>query len=159
MPKLSAGLLLYRRGDAGLEVLLAHPGGPFWAKKDLGAWSIPKGEFTAGEEPLAAARREFAEEIGTAIDGDFIALAPVKQPGGKIVHAFALEFDLSVQRISSNTFEMEWPPRSGKMQDFPEVDRAAWFTLDEAKRRIQKGQVALLDELVRRIPGDDLLNI
>ena len=154
--KQSAGLLLYRRGEEGLEVLLAHPGGPFWAKKDLGAWSIPKGEFADGEDPLAAARREFQEEIGIAVDGDFLALTPVKQPSRKIVHAFAREHDLSVARISSNSFDMEWPPKSGKMQSFPEVDRAAWFPLEEARRRIQAGQVPILDELVRRTREDRL---
>ena len=158
MPKQSAGLLLYRRGDAGIEVLLAHPGGPFWIRKDRGAWSIPKGEFSGDEEPLAAAKREFAEEIGTAIasaiDGTFINLTPVKQPGGKIVHAFALEFDLNVERISSNSFAMEWPPRSGQTQSFPEVDRAAWFPLPEARHRIQKGQIPILEELIRLIPDD-----
>jgi len=149
--KQSAGLLLYRFGEEGLEVLLAHPGGPFWAKKDLGAWSIPKGEFENGEEPLAAARREFQEEIGIAIHGDFLALTPVKQPSRKIIHAFALEHDLSVAHITSNNFEMEWPPKSGKTQSFPEVDRAAWFLLEEARRRINKGQVPILDELARRV--------
>ena len=149
--KQSAGLLLYRFGEEGLEVLLAHPGGPFWAKKDLGAWSIPKGEFENGEEPLAAACREFQEEIGIAIHGDFLALTPVKQPSRKIIHAFALEHDLSVAHITSNNFEMEWPPKSGKTQSFPEVDRAAWFLLEEARRRINKGQVPILDELARRV--------
>lgn len=151
MPKQSAGLLLYRWGDAGLEVLLAHPGGPFWAKKDLGAWSIPKGEFAEGEDPLAAARREFAEEIGTRVEGDVLVLTPLKQPSRKIVHAFAIEHDLNVDRISSNTFDLEWPPRSGKKMAVPEVDRAAWFKLEEARHRVQKGQVPILDELVRRV--------
>ena len=151
MPRESAGLLLYRRGDESLEVLLAHPGGPFWAKKDLGAWSIPKGEFIEGEAPLAAARREFKEEIGIAVDGDFLTLTPVKQPSRKIVHAFALEHDLSVARISSNSFEMEWPPKSGKTQAFPEVDRAAWFKLEEARRKVVPGQMPILDELARRL--------
>jgi predicted NUDIX family NTP pyrophosphohydrolase len=120
MPKQSAGLLLYRWGDQDLEVLLAHPGGPFWAKKDQGAWSIPKGEFLDGEEPLMAARREFAEEIGTRVDGEAIALTPVKQPSRKVVHAFAIEYDLNVDRITSNTFELEWPPKSGKTLAVPE---------------------------------------
>jgi predicted NUDIX family NTP pyrophosphohydrolase len=155
MPKQSAGLLLYRRGNAGLEVLLAHPGGPFWAKKDHGAWSIPKGEFADDEEPLAAARREFAEEIGTRVDGPALALTPLKQPSRKVIHAFAVEQDLDVAAISSNLFEMEWPPRSGKQQAFPEVDRAAWFGLDEARQRIQPGQAPILDELARKLgaPG------
>jgi len=152
--KQSAGLLLYRWGDAGLEVLLAHPGGPFWAKKDLGAWSIPKGEFHENEEPLAAARREFAEEIGTRIDGAVLALTPLQQPSRKVIHAFAIEHDLNVERISSNTFELEWPPKSGKMQAVPEVDRASWFPLPEARRRIQKGQVLILDELARLVRED-----
>src|SRR4051812_45361765 len=145
--KQSAGLLLYRWGDEGLELLLAHPGGPFWAKKDLGAWSIPKGEFLEGEDPLSAARREFKEEIGIGVDGDFLALTPIKQPSRKLVHAFALEHDLSVERITSNTFEMEWPPKSGKTAAFPEVDRAAWFSVSEARRRIQPGQLPILAEL------------
>jgi predicted NUDIX family NTP pyrophosphohydrolase len=149
--KQSAGLLLYRWGDAGLEVLLGHPGGPFWAKKDHGAWSIPKGEFLEDEDPLSAARREFAEEIGTRIDGEALALTPVKQPSRKIVHAFAIEYDLNVDRITSNTFDLEWPPKSGKKLAVPEVDKAAWFSLPEARRRIQKGQLPILDELLRRI--------
>ena len=146
MAKQSAGLLVYRHGKAGVEVLLAHPGGPFWAKKDEGAWSIPKGEFLEDEQPLAAARREFAEEIGTPIEGEFLALTPLKQPSHKVIHAFAVAGDLDVARVHSNLFEMEWPPKSGKMQSFPEVDRAAWFDLDEARQRIQKGQVPILDE-------------
>jgi predicted NUDIX family NTP pyrophosphohydrolase len=149
--KQSAGLLLYRWGEEGLEVLLAHPGGPFWAKKDLGAWSIPKGEFLEDEEPLAAARREFAEEIGTRVDGEVLALTPVKQPSRKVIHAFAIEHDLNVDRISSNNFEMEWPPKSGKKQAFPEVDRAAWFPLPEAHRRIQPGQASILGELAQLV--------
>jgi predicted NUDIX family NTP pyrophosphohydrolase len=154
--KQSAGLLLYRWGDEGLEFLLAHPGGPFWAKKDLGAWSIPKGEFLEDEEPLTAARREFAEEIGTRVDGDVLTLTPVKQKSRKLVHAFAIEHDLNVDRISSNTFEMEWPPRSGKKQAFPEVDRAAWFRFEEARQRIQPGQLPILDELARRLSAERL---
>ena len=154
MPKQSAALLLYRRRDGEIEVLLAHPGGPFWAKKDLGAWSIPKGEFLEDEEPLVAARREFAEEIGTRIEGDALALTPLKQPSRKVIHAFAVEQDLDVARIESNSFEMEWPPRSGKKAAFPEVDRAAWFGQDEARKRIQPGQVAILDELERRLTAE-----
>ena len=149
--KQSAGLLLYRRGDAGLEVLLAHPGGPFWAKKDQGAWSIPKGEFLEDEAPLSAARREFAEEIGTRVEGEALALTPLKQPSRKVIHAFAVEHDLNVERITSNSFEMEWPPKSGKKAAFPEVDRAAWFGVNEARKRIQPGQAPILDELVRRL--------
>lgn len=149
--KQSAGLLLYRRGEQGIEFLLAHPGGPYWVRKDLGAWSIPKGEFLENEAPLSAARREFAEEIGTRIEAEALALTPLKQPSRKVIHAFAVEQDLDVDRITSNSFEMEWPPRSGKKASFPEVDRAAWFALDEARRRIQPGQVPILDELVRKL--------
>jgi predicted NUDIX family NTP pyrophosphohydrolase len=147
----SAGILVYRRRGAGLEVFLVHPGGPFWAKKDLAAWSIPKGEFGGDEDPLTAALREFAEETGQTIDGDFLPLTPVKQPSRKIVHAFAVEADIDPAKIASNEFELEWPPRSGRMQRFPEVDRAAWFPLEEAKRRIHAGLVPLLDELVRAL--------
>jgi predicted NUDIX family NTP pyrophosphohydrolase len=147
--KQSAGLLLYRWGDAGLEFLLAHPGGPYWVRKDLGAWSIPKGEFLEDEPPLSAARREFAEEIGTRIEAEALALTPLKQPSRKVIHAFAVEQDLNVDHITSNTFEIEWPPRSGNKAAFPEVDRAAWFGLDEAQKRIQPGQVPILEELVR----------
>src|SRR5262252_3749819 len=127
MAKLSAGLLMYRRREGGLEVFLVHPGGPFWAKKDLGAWSIPKGEYDEGEEPLAAARREFEEETGIQPEGHFVPLKTIKQPGGKTVLAWAFEGDADVAAIKSNTFSMEWPPHSGKQQDFPEVDRAGWF--------------------------------
>jgi predicted NUDIX family NTP pyrophosphohydrolase len=149
--KQSAGLLLYRWGDQGIELLLAHPGGPYWARKDLGAWSIPKGEFLDDEAPLSAARREFAEEIGTRIEGEALALTPLKQPSRKVIHAFAVEHDLNVDRITSNTFEMEWPPKSGTKAAFPEVDRAAWFALDEARKRIQPGQAPILEELIRRL--------
>ncbi len=145
----SAGILVHRRGDAGLEVFLVHPGGPFWAKKDLAAWSIPKGEFGDDENPLAAALREFAEETGQTIEGDFRALTPVKQPSRKIVHAFAVAGEVDADKIASNEFELEWPPRSGTMQRFPEVDRAAWFPLAEARRRVHAGLVPVLDELAR----------
>ena len=145
--KKSAGLLVYKRSGSGLRVLLAHPGGPYWAKKDLGAWTIPKGEFD-DEEPLAAARREFAEEIGQSITGDFVALTPCRQKSGKLIYAFAVEADIDPGEAKSNTFEIEWPPRSGRMQSFPEVDRGAWFDLVEARQRIQPGQVPILDELV-----------
>ena len=144
--KKSAGLLLFRR-EGSLEVMLIHPGGPIWAKRDVGAWSIPKGEPAEGEDLLAAARREFAEELGTSVDGAFIALTPVRQPGGKTVHAWALEADFDTSTVSSNTFTMEWPPRSGRRQAFPEIDRAEWFPLDEARTRILAGQAPLLDEL------------
>lgn len=149
--KKSAGVLLYRRGrDGAIEVLLAHPGGPFWTRKDEQAWSIPKGEF-ADEDPLDAARRELTEETGAVVaaGAKTVALAPVKQPSGKVVHAFAVEQDFDVATLHSNTFTMEWPPRSRREQEFPEVDRAAWFGLEEARRKIQRGQEALLDQLLR----------
>jgi predicted NUDIX family NTP pyrophosphohydrolase len=133
------------------EVLLVHPGGPFWAKKDLGAWSVPKGEFAPGEDALEAAQREFEEEIGWPVSGQFIQLAPVKQPGGKIVHVWAVEGDCDASAIRSNTFSMEWPPRSGKMQQFPEIDRAEWFTIEAAKEKILKGQIRLLEQLVQLV--------
>src|SRR4051794_22581642 len=129
MAKQSAGLLLYRRRAGAVEVFLVHPGGPFWAKKDAGAWSIPKGEAEPGDDLLAVARREFLEETGQSIDGSFEPLAPIRQAGGKHVQAFALEADCDAEAIESNLFEMEWPPRSGRMQSFPEVDRAAWLDL------------------------------
>lgn len=147
MAKESAGLLLYRRRDGALEVFLVHPGGPFWKNKDAGAWTIPKGAANPGEAPLAAAIREFAEETGTRLDGDFRALPSIRQAGGKTVHAWAIAGDLDPAALTSNEFEMEWPPRSGKRAQFPEVDRGAWFALDEARRRINKGQAALLDAL------------
>ena len=148
MSRRSAGLLVYRdRGD-GLEVLLVHPGGPYWAKKDDGAWSIPKGEIDDSEEPLAAARREFEEETGTAPPhGELSPLEPVRQPGGKTVHAWAVRGDFEPGTLRSGTFTMEWPPRSGAQREFPEVDRAAWFPLAEARRRILRGQAPLLSQL------------
>ncbi|HEY7191256.1 MAG TPA: NUDIX domain-containing protein [Vicinamibacterales bacterium] len=149
MAKTSAGLLLFRTREDELEVLLVHPGGPFWAKKDDGAWSIPKGEIDDGEDPLAAAKREVQEELGAAPDGNFIPLAPVRQSGGKVVQAWAIEADIDPAAITSNTFDMEWPPRSGRQQTFPEVDRAAWFTMSEARSKILRGQLPLLDALVR----------
>jgi len=145
VPKKSAGLLLFRRRE-GLEVLLVHPGGPLWAKKDEGAWSIPKGEIDPDEDPLAAARREFEEELGSSVTGDFVTLAPIRQASGKLVYAWAVEADFDAATFTSGTFSMEWPPRSGRQHEFPEVDRAEWFTIDEAKRKINKGQVPLLDE-------------
>lgn len=148
--KNSAGILLYRRRDSTLEVFLVHPGGPFWRKKDAGAWSIPKGELDGQEDPLNAANREFKEETGVALEGDFVELTPVKQPGGKVVHAWAIEGDCDAASIRSNTFSLEWPPRSGKRQEFPEVDRAQWFPLAQAKEKILKGQLALLNELQQR---------
>ena len=147
MPKTSAGLLLYRRRGEALEVFLVHPGGPFWAKKDLGAWSLPKGELAEGEDPLAAAIREFTEETGFPIDGEFRALTPLRQPSGKTILAWAVEGDCDPAELRSNMFSMEWPPKSGKTQEFPEVDRASWFPIDEARKRIIAGQAPFLDEL------------
>jgi predicted NUDIX family NTP pyrophosphohydrolase len=147
MPKESAGLLLHRRRNGALEVLLVHPGGPFWANRDLGAWTIPKGGIVPGEAPLDAARREFQEETGHTIAGTFQALRSVQQSGRKIVHAWAVEADLDPATVRSNEFEMEWPPRSGERRFFPEIDRAQWFGLAEARRKINKAQAALLDEL------------
>lgn len=138
---------MYRRTDSGRQVLLVHPGGPFWKNKDEGAWSIPKGEVAEGEDLLAAARREFQEELGFAPSGPFVALSSVKQRGGKVVHAWHVEGDYDPLHIRSNTFEMEWPPKSGKLVSFPEVDRAAWFDLSEARRRILVSQLPLLDQL------------
>ena len=151
MPKASAGLLMFRRCGEGPEVLLVHPGGPFWTRRDQGAWSIPKGEFAPDEDPLAAARREFEEETGIWPEGEFIPLSPRRQPGGKVVHAWAFEGDCDPTAIVSNTFVMEWPPRSGRRQEFPEVDRAAWFPLEEAKRKLLSGQVGLIEELERSL--------
>jgi predicted NUDIX family NTP pyrophosphohydrolase len=149
MAKQSAGLLLFRR-KAGLEVFLVHPGGPFWAKKDLGVWSIPKGEYREGEDAFAAARREFAEETGFLPDGDFRALGEIRQAGGKRVKAWAVEGDCDPAAFRSNTFTMEWPPRSGKRREFPEVDRAAWFPIAEARRKIHPAQAIWLDALPGR---------
>ena len=151
MAKKSAGLLLYRNESGTLEVFLVHPGGPFWAKKDSGAWSIPKGEFVEGEEPLAAAKREFEEETGFTADGKFTELKPLKQPSGKIIYAWALEGDCDASRIRSNTFSMEWPPRSGQQQEFPEVDRGGWFELEAAKAKLLKGQLGFLEQLEQKI--------
>jgi predicted NUDIX family NTP pyrophosphohydrolase len=145
--KKSAGILMYRLRNGTVEVFLVHPGGPYWAKKDLGAWSIPKGESADGEDRLSAAKREFQEETGFLPEGGFVALAPIKQPGGKVVYAWAVRGDCDAKRIVSNTFSMEWPPRSGKRQEFPEVDRAEWFSMNLAKEKILKGQVRLLEEL------------
>jgi len=149
MAKLSAGLLMYRRREGGLEVFLVHPGGPFWAKKDLGAWSIPKGEYAEGQDPLSAARREFEEETGFVAVGELLELGAVKQAGGKMVSAWAFEGDCDPADLRSNVFEMEWPPRSGRIAEFPEVDHAEWFSLAEARERILEGQVPLLAALER----------
>jgi len=148
----SAGLLVYRRRDGKLEVLLVHPGGPFWQKRDEGVWSIPKGEFAQNEGGIEAARREFQEELGSpAPNGVATPLGSVRQSGGKEVHAWALPGDLDVARVTSNTFEIEWPPRSGKMQTFPEVDRAAWFDPDTARRRVLPAQRAFIDRLEEQL--------
>ena len=149
MAKESAGIVLYRYRDSALEIFLVHPGGPFWKNKDSGAWSIPKGEFDEQEDPLQAARREFHEETGCSVEGSFIALTPVRQAGGKIVHAWAVEGDCEAESIRSNSFTIEWPPRSGQRKDFLEVDRAGWFSLELAREKILKGQLKLLDELHR----------
>jgi predicted NUDIX family NTP pyrophosphohydrolase len=143
----SAGILVYRFREGVLEVLLAHPGGPFWARKDDGAWTIPKGEVGDAEEPLAAARRELLEETGLDLDGDFIALTPVRQKSGKWVHAWALEGDCDPAAIRSNVFSLEWPPKSGKQREFPEIDRAGWFAIPAARTKILPAQIPLLDEL------------
>jgi len=148
MPKQSAGILLYRRHASELEVFLVHPGGPFWMKKDAGAWSIPKGEYAPGEDPLDAAQREFEEETGTRLaPGNFIRLGEIKQAGGKIVTAWALEGDCDAGSIRSNTFSLEWPPKSGKFAEFPEVDRAGWFSIPEAHAKLLSGQLPFLDRL------------
>jgi predicted NUDIX family NTP pyrophosphohydrolase len=153
MPKTSAGLLPFRWRATRLEVFLVHPGGPFWTKKDQHAWSIAKGEVEPEEDLLATARREFAEETGLSIDGPTIRLTPLRQTGGKLVHAWAIEADLDAASIRSNLFAIEWPPRSGRIREFPEVDRASWFELHEARRRIHKGQIGFLDELEARLRG------
>ncbi len=149
--RVSAGLLLYRSPATGLEVFLVHPGGPFWAKRDLGAWSVPKGEVDGDEDLLEAARREVHEETGASVVGEFIELAALRQPGGKVVHVWAVEGDIDASSITSNTFSIEWPPRSGKSRTFPEVDRAGWFTLAEAREKLLPGQRPFLDDLMRKI--------
>jgi|SRR5262245_27816064 len=151
MPKRSAGLLMFRRREGAWEVFLVHPGGPFWAKKDEGAWSIPKGEYEEGEDALATARREFEEETGVVVDGNFIPLGEIKQAGGKIVKVWAVEGDCDASAIRSNLFSMEWPPKSGKMQQFPEVDRAGWFPMEAARVKLLKGQAVFMDQLATRL--------
>src|SRR5580693_7151766 len=146
----SAGLLMYRRREAGPEILLVHPGGPFWRDKDAGAWSIPKGLYEEDENPVAAARREFEEETGCRPDGDFIALGNFRQPGGKIVTAFAVEGDFDVAALRSNSFTIEWPPRSGRQASFPEVDRGEWFSPAAARVKLVKGQVSILDAFLAK---------
>ena len=147
MPKQSAGLLMFRRPGARLEVFLVHPGGPFWKNKDLGAWSLPKGEYAEGEDPLAAATREFEEETGLRPEGSFLSLGQLRQPGGKLVSAWAFEGDCDAAAIRSNTFSMEWPKGSGELREFPEIDRGEWFPIDRAREKILKGQAPFLDAL------------
>jgi predicted NUDIX family NTP pyrophosphohydrolase len=145
--KESAGILLFRRGESGLEVLLAHPGGPFWRHKDEGAWSIPKGEMAEGEVGLAAARREFEEETGHRVKESAISLGSARQPAGKVVHVWAVEDDWDPSQLVSNKFRLEWPPHSGRFTEFPEVDRAEWFAVDRALKKILQGQVTFLERL------------
>jgi predicted NUDIX family NTP pyrophosphohydrolase len=147
MSSKSAGIVAFRRRHGTLEVLLVHPGGPFWRTKDLGAWSIPKGEYAPGDDPENAARREFQEELGIEMNQDLLLLGDIRQRGGKTVTAFAAETDVDVETIRSNTFEIEWPPRSGRRQTFPEVDRAEWFDLTTARTRINQAQSILLERL------------
>ena len=147
MAKLSAGILLYRRSGTSLEVMLVHPGGPLWKNKDLGAWSIAKGEFLPGQDPLKTAKREFKEETGGTVKGEFKELMPARQAGGKLVYAFAVEGDFDVSKLKSNTFPMEWPPKSGRIEKIPEVDRAEWFDPDTARRKINAAQATFVDQL------------
>ncbi|HEY5319096.1 MAG TPA: NUDIX domain-containing protein [Solirubrobacteraceae bacterium] len=152
MARRSAGIALYRRPGTALEVLLVHPGGPLWARRDAGAWSLPKGEYEPDEDPEAAARREFAEEIGSPPpDGELIDLGEIRQRSGKLVRAWGIPGDLDASQVRSNTFAFEWPPRSGRVQDFPEVDRAEWFTLEQAREKINPAQVPLLDRLEQEL--------
>jgi len=147
MQKKSAGILVYRKTKEVYEVLLVHPGGPFWAKKDLNSWSIPKGEFEDDEEPLGAAKREFEEETGFRIEGEFIEQLPVKQPSGKLIYSWAVEGDIDAFKVKSNLFKMEWPPRSGTFKEFPEIDRAEWFSFEAAQQKIISGQIPILENL------------
>jgi predicted NUDIX family NTP pyrophosphohydrolase len=149
--KTSAGILLYRKKNNFIEVFLVHPGGPFWKNKDKGAWSIPKGEFTKDEDPLTVAKREFNEETGQAVAGDFVELTPIKQKGGKMVYAWAVEGDADAEQIVSNTFKQEWPYKSGKWITIPEVDKAGWFGVEEAKEKMNPAQLDLIEELVTRL--------
>jgi len=154
MPKRSAGILMYKRVGGILRVLLVHPGGPFWQKRDAGAWTIPKGEFDPGEAPEAAARREFLEELGIEASGSLQPLGEIVQKAGKHVVAFALEGDFDVARLRSNTFEVEWPPKSGRRRSFQEIDRAEWMTLDVAREKILDSQLALLERLAAGLSSD-----
>ena len=149
MASQSAGILAYRWNNHAIEFFLVHPGGPFWAKKDIGAWSIPKGEFDPGEDPLTAAQREFTEETGQTIKGNFKPLSPVKQKAGKIIHAWLVEGEVDISSIVSNTFEMEWPPKSGRRQAFPEIDKGGWFDAATAKNKINEQQAALITEALQ----------
>ena len=152
MPRRSAGILLYRQTGDALEVLLVHPGGPLWARRDTGAWSIPKGEYGDEEDPQACALREFEEETGTALPpGDLIELGEVKQKGGKVVTAWAAKGDIDADAVESNTFAMEWPPRSGRTAEFPEIDRAGWFGLDAAREKLNPAQAPFVDQLAERL--------
>lgn len=151
--KLSAGILLYRLREGDVQVFLVHPGGPFWAGKDNGAWSIPKGEYSDGDDPLATAKREFFEETGSEVTGACYALSPLKQPSGKVVSAWAVKGDLNAAGMKSNTFSLEWPPHSGKMQEFPEVDRGGWFELSTARTKLLPGQRGFLDQLQKFLAG------
>lgn len=151
MGKRSAGIVLYRRTQQVLEFLLVHPGGPFWAKKDEGAWSIPKGEYEDDEDPLAAARREIEEEIGIPVDGAFLPLAPIRQRSGKVVTAWGVEGDFDPAQLDSNLMTIEWPPRSGRSRTFPEVDRAEWFRLEHVRIKLNSAQVALVEELAAKL--------
>lgn len=156
MPKLSAGLLLYRSVDGTVEVLIGHPGGPFWARKDDGAWSIPKGEYAEGDDPWTVARREFEEELGKPPPvGPRIEFAPLKQPSGKVITAFAVRGDLDLVGTESNTFELEWPKGSGKVREFPEIDRVEWFSVAQARSKLLKGQRPLLDQLLAAVEDDE----
>jgi predicted NUDIX family NTP pyrophosphohydrolase len=150
MPKRSAGLLLFRRSGE-LEIFLVHPGGPFWARKDDGAWSLPKGEYSEEEDALLAAKREFLEETGFRVEGDFLPLGELKQPGGKVVTAWAVEGNIDAALVKSNTFSLEWPPKSGRTQEFPEVDRAAWIPVAMARVKLLKGQVEFVDRLLEEL--------
>lgn len=149
--KTSAGILLYRKTKGSIEIFLVHPGGPFWKRKEKGAWSIPKGEFTKEEDPLTVAKREFNEETGQTIDGNFMELKPIQQKGGKLVYAWAVEGDADADNIVSNTFKQEWPYKSGKWITIAEIDKAGWFGVEQAKEKLNAAQVEFVEELVRRV--------
>jgi predicted NUDIX family NTP pyrophosphohydrolase len=155
LPKTSAGLLMFRHRNARLEVLIVHPGGPYWRNKDEGAWSIPKGEYVQGQDPFEVARREFKEETGYDAEGDFISLMPLRQPGGKLIIAWAFEGDCDPGGIRSNLFTMEWPPGSGRQAQFPEVDRMQWFPIDIAISKLLKGQVGFIEQLCEKLKKDE----